>query len=35
MNAKSLAEITRLEKEFNEGKIPQGVLDEEVGMDTS
>lgn len=32
-NAKSLAEITRLEKDFNEGKIPAGVLDD--GMDTS
>lgn len=32
-NAKSLAEITRLEKDFNEGKIPAGVLED--GMDTS
>ena len=32
-NAKSLAEIARLEKDYNEGKAPQGVLD--GGMDTS
>lgn len=32
-NAKSLAEITKLERDFNEGKIPPGVLDD--GMDTS
>ena len=32
-NAKTLAEITRLEKALNEGKIPAGVLDD--SMDTS
>ena len=26
-NAKSLQEITRLEKELNEGKIPGGAVD--------
>ncbi|THW00116.1 U2-associated snRNP A [Aureobasidium pullulans] len=32
-NAKTLAEITRLEKALNEGRIPAGVLDD--AMDTS
>ncbi|KAK8207997.1 U2 snRNP complex subunit [Zalaria obscura] len=32
-NAKSFAEITRLEKELNEGRIPGGIAED--GMDTS
>ncbi|KAI4821487.1 U2-associated snRNP A [Aureobasidium sp. EXF-8845] len=32
-NAKTLAEITRLEKALNEGRIPAGILDD--AMDTS
>lgn len=32
-NAKTLAEITRLEKALNEGRIPAGVLED--AMDTS
>lgn len=32
-NAKSMAEIARLEKDFNEGKIPAWLLDDT--MDTS
>lgn len=32
-NAKTLADITRLEKALNEGRIPAGVLDD--AMDTS
>jgi len=27
-NAKSLAEITRLERELNEGRVPGGIMDE-------
>lgn len=32
-NAKSLQEITRLEKELNEGRIPRGGGDEEMMED--
>lgn len=33
-NAKSLAEVARLEKEISEGRIPAGVLDEDVMDET-
>jgi U2 small nuclear ribonucleoprotein A' len=33
-NAKSLAEITRLEKDLSEGRTPAGVLDEDVMDET-
>ena len=33
-NAKTMAEVARLEKAMNEGTIPAGILDED-GMDTS
>lgn len=33
-NAKSLAEISRLEKELNEGRIPAGAIADD-GMDTT
>ena len=29
-NAKSLAEITRLEKELNEGRIPAGAMEDDA-----
>ena len=33
-NAKSLSEVARLEKEISEGRIPAGVLDEDVMDET-
>jgi U2 small nuclear ribonucleoprotein A' len=33
-NAKSLAEVARLEKEISEGRIPAGVLDSDVMDET-
>jgi U2 small nuclear ribonucleoprotein A' len=33
-NAKSLAEVARLEKEISEGRIPAGVLDQDVMDET-
>ena len=33
-NAKTLAEITRLEKDMSEGRTPAGVLDEDVMDET-
>lgn len=33
-NAKTLAEITRLEKELSEGRVPAGVLDQDVMDET-
>jgi len=33
-NAKTLAEVSKLEKDISEGRIPPGVLDSEVMDET-